>query len=82
VKKLRSNLLVLVAEKSQRDGKRITLRSVARDTQVSTYTIYALANNELNEYPKEVLETLCNYFECQIGDLLVMRDIPDETPTA
>ena len=75
---MKSNLLVLVAEKSQRDGKRVTLRSVARDTGVSTYTIYALANNDLNEYPREVLEKLCSYFDCNLGDLLVMRDVPEE----
>ena len=76
MQKLKSNLLVLVAEKSQRDGKRITLRSVARDTGVSTYTIYALANNDLIEYPREVLEKLCSYFDCQLNDLLMMSDAP------
>ena len=76
MQKLKSNLLVLVAEKSQRDKKRITLRSVARDTGVSTYTIYALANNDLTEYPREVLEKLCIYFDCQLSDLLKMEDAP------
>lgn len=75
---MRSNLLVLVAQKSQRDGKRVTLRSVARDTGISTYTIYALANNEIEEYPRTVLEKLCTYFECNIGDLLTTVDIPDD----
>ncbi len=75
---MKSNLLVLVAQKSQRDGKRVTLRSVSRDTGVSTYTIYALANNEIEEYPRAVLEKLCSYFNCGIGDLLTTEDIPDE----
>jgi len=71
---MKSNLHVLVAEKTQRDGKRVTLRGLARDLEISTYTIYALADNKLNEYPRDVLEKICNYFECEVGDLLVMRE--------
>lgn len=77
MRKLKSNLLVLVAQKSQRDGRRVTLRSIARDTGISTYTIYALANNELSEYPKAVIEQLCNYFGCGTGDLLIMEEVPE-----
>ena len=75
---MKSNLLVLVAQKAQRDGKRVTLRSVARDTGISTYTIYALANNEIEEYPRAVLEKLCTFFNCGIGDLLITEEVPDE----
>jgi DNA-binding Xre family transcriptional regulator len=82
MKRVKSNLLVLVAQKSQRDGKRVTLRGIARDTGISTYTIYAMANNELNEYPKEVLEKLCTYFDCGVGELLRVEDVPEEAPDA
>ena len=74
---MRSNLVVLAAQKAQRDGQRVSLIRIAKDTKVSKYTIYALANNELSEYPKDVLERLCNYFECGIGDLLKLEEVPD-----
>lgn len=75
---MKSNLLVLVAQKAQRDGKRVTLRSVARETGISTYTIYALANNELEEFPRTVLEKLCSFFDCGIADLLITEDVQSE----
>ena len=71
---MKSNLHVLVANKTQETGKRISLRGLARDLEISTYTIYALANNELEEFPRGVIEKLCNYFGCEVGDLLVMRE--------
>ena len=77
---MRSNLDVLIAQKKQRDGKRITLRSVAQELDISRYTIYAFANNQLDEYPRAVIEKLCNYFVCDIGELLTMVDAP-ESPT-
>lgn len=73
---MRSNLDVLIAQKKQREGKRITLRSIALDLDISRYTIYAFANNTLGEYPRDVIEKLCNYFNCNVGDLLTMVDIP------
>jgi putative transcriptional regulator len=77
MKVVRSNLEVLIAQKKQRDGRRITLRSVAQELDISRYTIYAFANNQLDEYPRPVIEKLCNYFGCDVGDLLTMVEAPD-----
>lgn len=74
---MRSNLVVLTAQKAQRERRRVSLIRVAQETGVSKYTIYALANNEINEYPREVLEKLCGYFECEIGDLLKLEEVPE-----
>lgn len=74
---MRSNLDVLIAQRNQtqRVGRRVTLRSLSKELSISRYTIYALANNELDQYPKEVIEALCNYFDCDVGDLLTMREV-------
>jgi DNA-binding Xre family transcriptional regulator len=77
MKDVRSNLLVLAAQKSQREGRRISLRQIVKDTGVSKYTIYALAHNQLEEFPKDVLKKLCDYFDCDIGDLLKFEEVPD-----
>jgi putative transcriptional regulator len=77
MKQVKSNLVVLAAQKAQRDGQRVSLIRIAKDANVSKYTIYALANNELNEYPKDVIERLCNYFDCEIGDLLKLEAVAE-----
>lgn len=75
---MKSNLKVLIAQKVQREGGRSSVRAVATETGISYYTLSALANNTIREYPKEVLERLCTYFDCSIGDLLTTEDVPDE----
>jgi putative transcriptional regulator len=72
VKEVRSNLLVLVAQKAQAEKRRISLRAVERDTGISYYTLNAIANGTIKEYPSEVIATLCEYFKCDIGDLLFL----------
>jgi len=76
VKTLRSNLRVLTAQKSQREQRRISLRTVADETKITRHTIYAFDKNELREYPKDALEKLCRYFDCGMGDLLLVIDEP------
>jgi DNA-binding Xre family transcriptional regulator len=74
MKTLKSNLVVLAAQKAQRDRQRVSLIRIAKETGISKYTIYALANDEISEYPKSVLESLCAYFGCEIGDLLKLEE--------
>jgi DNA-binding Xre family transcriptional regulator len=78
MKRVKSNLVVLAAQKAQKDRQRVSLIRIAKETAISKYTIYAMANDELNEYPKDVIEKLCNYFECDIGDLLKLEAVGEE----
>lgn len=71
---MKSNLLVLLARKSQKEGRRITLRRLSQDLEISKYTIYALANNDLNEFPRIVLEKLCTYFDCTLDDVFTVEE--------
>lgn len=77
MKRVKSNLKVLIAQKAQREGGRASVRATARATGISYYTLSALANDDLREYPREVLETLCTYFDCEIGDILFVEEEPD-----
>ncbi len=68
-----NNLRVLLAKKSQAEGRTISLRKAAAETGIKPYTIYAFANDTLKEYPKAVLETLMEYLDCELSELLVSR---------
>lgn len=75
---MKSNLLILLAEKYQREGgKRISLRKVAQAADLTEYTVYGFANNTLREYPADAIAKLCIYLECGVGDLLTLVDTPD-----
>lgn len=76
MKIVRSNLRVLIAQKAQREQRRISLRTVAEETNVSYYTITAIANDTINDYPKDAIAILCEYFQCDIQDLLLLQEVP------
>jgi DNA-binding Xre family transcriptional regulator len=78
MKTLRSNLEVLIARKNQNappGTPRISKRSLSKELGISRYTIYAFANNTLEEFPRGMLESLCTYFDCDIGQLMSMKTL-------
>jgi putative transcriptional regulator len=75
MKEVRSNTLVLMAEKAQREQRRLTLKRVADETGISYYTLNAIAHDTIREYPRAALSALCDYFACDIGDLLTIVDM-------
>lgn len=75
---MRVNIQKLMGAKSQREHRRITLRTVADETKLTRHTIYGMANDTIQQFPKTALVTLCAYFDCPISELLVLEDVPDE----
>jgi DNA-binding Xre family transcriptional regulator len=76
--KITSRFKVLLAEKELRDKRGYTMRDVASATKVSIYTITALANNTLREFPIEALSAVCGFLGCTTGELLVFDDTKTE----
>lgn len=74
-----SNINLLLAQKGQNERRRITLNTAADESGVSYYTLRAIANNTISEYPKAALAKLCAYFGCTLDDLLVLKDEPART---
>ena len=78
MKELRNNLTVLLAQKARKERRRISLRRAAEETGINPYTIYAIANDTIKEYSKEVIVRLCGYLDCDVGELLVIEEAPTE----
>jgi putative transcriptional regulator len=79
-RKLKSRLLKLLLEKSNREERRITQTELAQAIKVSNNTISHLLNDELKKLDIGVIERLCEYFDCDINDLLYLEAITDESP--
>lgn len=79
---VRNRLGELLAIKSRAEERRISERQVARETGLSPITISKWTLNKTDYSSHEVLITLCNYFECGIGDLLYIEEveIEDDSP--
>jgi DNA-binding Xre family transcriptional regulator len=81
MKVMRNNINQLLARKARRlDRHRISVLQASKETGISYYTLTAFVNNKLREYPVDVLTGLCDYLECNIGDLLSYEEISTATP--
>lgn len=54
--------------------RRLKISDVARDTGINRGTITRLYKKEFTRLDADVLEKLCQYFECGVGDLLEYFD--------
>lgn len=73
---MRNNVSELLARKARRmDRKRIALKTAAKEMKVSYYTLNAIVNNTIREYPVDVLKSLCTYLDCNVGDLLSYEEV-------
>ncbi len=62
---------VLLKQKEMEEGKDISLVEVNRMTGISRTTLQAWRDNKIDRFDSDVLEKLCDYFHCELSDLLV-----------
>ena len=63
---------ILVAQKAMKQQQNINLSDVQRETGIAWSTLNSWANNQVTRYDSAILVSLCDYFNCQVGDLLVL----------
>jgi putative transcriptional regulator len=71
---LYSRVRILIAEKEVREQRRISYRTIAKETGLSLATVTAYASGTNTRYDGPTIEAFCQYFNCQPGDLLVYSD--------
>lgn len=68
---VRSNLAQLIEQKSERDGVRVTKHRISKETGVAINTIKRYLRAEsISYFDNDVISSFCQFFECQVGDLL------------
>ncbi|MDP9316261.1 MAG: helix-turn-helix transcriptional regulator [Chloroflexota bacterium] len=75
VKVIRSQFRILLAAKEHREGRSISLREVVRTTGVPISTVVGMANNTIKRVPLDELNTLCEYLDCEVGELLKREEV-------
>jgi putative transcriptional regulator len=53
-------------------------KRLASETGLSPTTINQLYNNNFTRVDTRTVETLCNYFDRDVGELFTMREVPLE----
>jgi len=67
---IRFRLKELLADKSFREGRTVTLLEVAADTKVARSTLNRIANTRGYSTSTDVIDKLCKYFNCRVEDLM------------
>jgi len=76
---LRFKLKELLAEKEFQEGRVITMVEVANATGVHRMTLSKLANHKGYNPTADVLDRLCDFFNCKIEQLV--EHIPSPPPS-
>jgi putative transcriptional regulator len=72
---IRFRLTELLSEKAFREGRRIEWKDVADATGIHKATLSRMLNVRGYNAGVSSVDSLCRYFNCQVGDLLVY--VPD-----
>jgi putative transcriptional regulator len=67
---IQNRLKVLLAEKELRENRKLTYRTVAKETGLAIGTLTAYMTQQVERFDKSTLETLCEYLDCNVGELL------------
>lgn len=68
---LRFRLQELMAEKSFKEGKRVSIEDVSNATGIHRSTLSRIINVKGHKTTTDIIDTLCDYFDCEVGDLVV-----------
>jgi putative transcriptional regulator len=60
----------VLGEKIKRDGQRISLSEISRQTGISKNALSHMSRDEITRINFSTLDALCEYFDCDPGDLL------------
>lgn len=78
MKALKIRIIELMADKQKATGRVITIADVAKGTGLSRQTVYDWAANRVSRFDERTILALCNYFECNVGDLMVLVEADGE----
>ncbi|MEG3767056.1 helix-turn-helix transcriptional regulator [Alteromonas sp. 14N.309.X.WAT.G.H12] len=67
---IRVLLVQKLDDKSFAEGRKITLKEVADSTGIGRATLTRIANKPDYITTTEIIDKLCDYFDCEPGDLL------------
>lgn len=71
--KLRNRFFRLLSAKEQQEGRRITQTEVAETLGIAIHTVGRWMRNDVTKFESPIIERMCEYFGCEVGDLLYLE---------
>ncbi|MFD2216404.1 helix-turn-helix domain-containing protein [Metabacillus endolithicus] len=70
---IRSNLANLVKEYNEKNAASLSIRQLSVDIEEQYEVVRRLYNDDMERYPRRLLEKLCSYFNCRIDSILIIE---------
>lgn len=67
---IKTKLKILISQKEYREGRRLSYRTVAEESGIPLSVLADYASSKVRRFDVNTLQKLCEYLECQPGDLL------------
>ena len=68
-----SDLFAVWRRQEAQLGQRITYKDVQEATGISAATLSRWMNKEVTRFDAETIQALCEYFHCQVGELIKLE---------
>lgn len=75
MKKIRSRLKLLVAEKEYKEGRRLSFSTISKETGISISAIAAYMQDSVTRFDADILLKLCDFIPCSLSELLVIEEM-------
>jgi putative transcriptional regulator len=72
----------MLLQKEAHENRRISRNELMAETGIAHTTILRWERNEIVKFDASVVEALCVYFGCDVGDLLYLEHLEDEVESA
>jgi DNA-binding Xre family transcriptional regulator len=78
---MRNRLLELIQQRERKTSRRIKLKDLADFVGVTNHTVTSWIRNDVRKYEAHIVEGFCDYFDCDLSDLLYfeMTEIEDSS---
>lgn len=73
-----SLLPTLIGQKQAEENRVLNVATIAAETDIPKQTIYNWLNGDIRRFDADIIEKLCTYFNCDVGDLLTIRSLREQ----
>ncbi|MBZ0305472.1 MAG: helix-turn-helix transcriptional regulator [Anaerolineae bacterium] len=77
---LKNRLLILIQERERKINRRVKLKDLASFVGVTNHTVTSWIRNDVRKYEAQIIEGFCDYFDCELADLLYFEYVEGEDP--
>lgn len=73
MRKLINRIPELIQEYEQKTGRKVLQKDIAAKTGIQESTLSRYINDRTDSFNRHILERLCTYFDCEVGDILQLE---------